>query len=86
MVASLSVALEYLNGRGDFWVKIRGAGCLWRSLRADSVHGLIYFGLYRSAPLKKRWTAKQIVSGYADGSSPHKVGRPRTRAVLWLRG
>ena len=57
--ASLAVALEYLNAlEGDFWVKIRGAGLAYgASLRADSVHGLIYFGLYRSAsPKEKRWT------------------------------
>jgi Zn-dependent M16 (insulinase) family peptidase len=71
--ASLAVALEYLNAlEGDFWVKIRGAGLAYgASLRADSVHGLIYFGLYRSASPKEALdAAKQIVAGYADGSTP----------------
>jgi len=71
--ASLAVALEYLNAlEGDFWVKIRGAGLAYgASLRADSVHGLIYFGLYRSASPKEALdAAKQIVAGYADGTTP----------------
>ena len=55
-------------------------GHAWRSLRADSVHGLIYFGLYRSASPKERWTLLNKLLVVMRTDRPHKVGRLRERA------